>query len=80
MKNLNALHLKLIHWVFIEHSEFLNRNIDIMNMDLEKYASYLCENAQVESSKVQNQLLSGYSKKNLRVEKNFCQILVQGGM
>lgn len=69
---MNALNLNLIHWVFIEHSDFLNRNIDIMKLELEKYASYLGKNAKMESNGVQNQLLWGCSKKNLRVEKSFC--------
>lgn len=79
-ENLSALNLNLVPWVFIEHSDFLNRNIDFMKMKLERDASYLSENAKVKANRSQNQLLWGCSKKHLKVEKNFCQIWVQGGM
>lgn len=65
--------------MIVKHSDFLNRNIGIMKMELGKYASYLCENAKLEADGGQNHLLWGCSKKHLRVEKNFCEILVQGG-
>lgn len=37
MENLNVPNLNLVHWLFTEHSDVLNRNTDIMKMELERH-------------------------------------------
>ena len=66
--------------MIVKDSDLLIRATDMMKMKLERCASYSCENAEAEANRGQDHSPWGCSKKHLRVEKNFCQILLQDGM